>query len=69
MGYKFRGNDFTEPAYMSEPLPESDNCGTRAGYRKHANHGEPQCDDCQQAHNDYMREYMRGYRARKRVAA
>ena len=69
MAYVFKGKDFSEPAYMSEPLPEGDNCGTRAGYRKHANHGETPCDDCVKAHAEYMREYMRGYRARKKVAA
>lgn len=69
MGYVFNGSDFSEPEYMAEPLPEYDNCGTRAGYRKHANRNEPQCQECQEAHAEYMREYMRGYRARKRVAA
>jgi hypothetical protein len=69
MGYQFKGTDFSEPEYMSEPLPENDNCGTRAGYRKHANRNEPQCDDCREAHAEYMRGYMRDYRARNRVAA
>lgn len=60
MGYVFRGTDYTEPAYMNEPLPETQ-CGTRAGYRKHHNNDEPACLDCAHAHADYMREYMRDY--------
>lgn len=61
MAYVFRGTDFAEPKYLSEPLPAT-NCGTRAGYRWHQNNGDPICDECAAAHADYMREYMRKYR-------
>jgi hypothetical protein len=60
MAYVFRGTDHTEPAYLNEPLPES-KCGTRAGYQKHHRNKEAACDECAQAHAEYMRDYMTNY--------
>lgn len=59
MAYKYKGTDYSIPDYLSDPLPSK--CGTRAGYRKHQNDGEPPCDDCNKAHAEYMRQYMAGY--------
>jgi hypothetical protein len=34
-------------------------CGTPSGYTTHRKRGEPQCEDCQEAHNSYMRAYKK----------
>lgn len=59
MAYVFRGTDRSEPEYLNEPLPT--NCGTRAGYQKHHRNKETACDECNQAHAEYMRDYMQNY--------
>lgn len=67
MAYAYKGNDFKEPEYLNEPLGTS-KCGSYAGYRWHINNGDPVCDDCTDAHADYMRDYMRNYRAQRQAA-
>lgn len=35
--------------------------GTRAGYQRHYNAGQPSCDPCREAHADYGRVYKRNH--------
>ena len=47
-----------------------DNCGTYAGWNRHARNNEPPCDQCRQAQRDYMAEYRSrnpGFVERNRV--
>lgn len=39
--------------------------GTYSGYQMHRKRGEPMCDDCRTAGNEYMREYRRTNRDTK----
>lgn len=36
-----------------------DKCGTNAGYNAHKYYGEPPCDPCIQAGNEYMQEWRK----------
>lgn len=39
-------------------------CGTKAAYERHIKQKTPVCDDCRQAHRDYMAAYRRNRRLR-----
>lgn len=49
---------------MSRPLTAT--CGSLSGHTRHRRRGEEICDACRRAYNDYMREYQKVYRAKKK---
>ncbi len=32
-------------------------CGTRAAYQRHRSHGEKPCEECHEAHKEYMKRH------------
>lgn len=44
-------------------------CGTRRGYARHQQYGEPRCQPCRAANAAYHREYARTRKAARRAKA
>lgn len=44
-------------------------CGTNGAYDRHVRYGEPPCDACREARNEYARDYRARKRAEKQASA